>query len=171
MWLIVFLLYFPAIDANNSGEEEEVESDEDFIYVVGFLYWWSWRSPGTHKPRQAIFELCLMSSRMSFVDVPKHLISSCVALSIFVVFVWCIWGTPLWCCPTLAHMLEGCMASWPCCYLWSSCMLNLGISFSKIKVCFTSTTLMMSRGIKVMNLGVILNLREVCRVPLWTLVG
>jgi hypothetical protein len=28
----VFLLYFPAIDANNSGEEEEVESDEDFIY-------------------------------------------------------------------------------------------------------------------------------------------
>jgi hypothetical protein len=33
----VFLLYFPAIDANNSGEEEEVESDEDFIYVVGIL--------------------------------------------------------------------------------------------------------------------------------------
>ena len=31
--LIVFLLYFPAIDANNSGEEEEVESDEDFIYI------------------------------------------------------------------------------------------------------------------------------------------
>ena len=30
-------LYFPAIDANNSGEEEEVESDEDFIYVVGIL--------------------------------------------------------------------------------------------------------------------------------------
>jgi hypothetical protein len=28
----VFLLYFPAIDANNSGEEE-VESDEDFIYI------------------------------------------------------------------------------------------------------------------------------------------
>jgi hypothetical protein len=37
MWLIVFLLYFPAIDANNSGEEEEVESDEDFIYIVGIL--------------------------------------------------------------------------------------------------------------------------------------
>jgi hypothetical protein len=33
----VFLLYFPAIDANNSGEEEEVESDEDFIYVVGIV--------------------------------------------------------------------------------------------------------------------------------------
>ena len=33
----MFLLYFPAIDANNSGEEEEVESDEDFIYVVGIL--------------------------------------------------------------------------------------------------------------------------------------
>ena len=29
----MFLLYFPAIDANNSGEEEEVESDEDFIYI------------------------------------------------------------------------------------------------------------------------------------------
>ena len=35
--LIVFLLYFPAIDANNSGEEEEAESDEDFIYFVEFL--------------------------------------------------------------------------------------------------------------------------------------
>ena len=33
----MFLLYFPAIDASNSGEEEEVESDEDFIYVVGIL--------------------------------------------------------------------------------------------------------------------------------------
>jgi hypothetical protein len=33
----VFLLYFPAIDANNFGEEEEVESDKDFIYVVGIL--------------------------------------------------------------------------------------------------------------------------------------
>jgi hypothetical protein len=33
----VFLLYFPAIDANNSGEEKEVESDKDFIYVVGIL--------------------------------------------------------------------------------------------------------------------------------------
>ena len=33
----MFLLYFPAIDANNSGEEEEVESDEDFIYDVGIL--------------------------------------------------------------------------------------------------------------------------------------
>ena len=33
----MFLLYFPAIDANNSGEEEEVESDEDFIYVIGIL--------------------------------------------------------------------------------------------------------------------------------------
>ena len=33
----MFLLYFPAIDANNSGEEEEVESDEDFIYIVGIL--------------------------------------------------------------------------------------------------------------------------------------
>ena len=33
----MFLLYFPAIDANNSGEEEEVESDEDFIYVFGIL--------------------------------------------------------------------------------------------------------------------------------------
>ena len=37
MWLIVFLLYFPAIDANNSGEEEEVESDEKIIYIVGIL--------------------------------------------------------------------------------------------------------------------------------------
>jgi hypothetical protein len=50
-------------------------------------------------------------------------------------------------------------------------MLNMGISFSKIKACFTSKTLMMSRGVKVMNLGVILNLREVCRVPFWMLVG
>jgi hypothetical protein len=33
----VFLLYFPAIDENNSGEEEEVESDVDFIDVVGIL--------------------------------------------------------------------------------------------------------------------------------------
>jgi hypothetical protein len=33
----VFLLYFPAIDANNSGEEEEVESDEKIIYIVGIL--------------------------------------------------------------------------------------------------------------------------------------
>jgi hypothetical protein len=32
----VFLLYFPAIDANNSGEEE-VESDEKIIYIVGIL--------------------------------------------------------------------------------------------------------------------------------------
>ena len=30
----MFLLYFPTIDANNSGEqEEEVKSDEDFIYI------------------------------------------------------------------------------------------------------------------------------------------
>ena len=34
---IVFLLYFPAIDANTSGEEEEVESDGDFIYIDGIL--------------------------------------------------------------------------------------------------------------------------------------
>ncbi|XP_051214172.1 uncharacterized protein [Lolium perenne] len=27
----------PLLDANNSGEEEEVESDEDFIYIVGIL--------------------------------------------------------------------------------------------------------------------------------------
>jgi hypothetical protein len=33
----VFLLYFPALDANNSGEEEEVELDKDFIYIVGIL--------------------------------------------------------------------------------------------------------------------------------------
>ena len=33
----MFLLHFPAIDANNSGEEEEVESDEDFIYIVGII--------------------------------------------------------------------------------------------------------------------------------------
>ena len=33
----MFLLYFPAIDANYSGGEEEEESDEDFIYVVGIL--------------------------------------------------------------------------------------------------------------------------------------
>jgi hypothetical protein len=33
----VFLLYFPAIDASNSGEEEEVELDKDFIYIVGIL--------------------------------------------------------------------------------------------------------------------------------------
>ena len=30
-------LYFPAIDASNSGEEEEVELDKDFIYIVGIL--------------------------------------------------------------------------------------------------------------------------------------
>jgi hypothetical protein len=35
--LIVFFLYFTALDANNFGEEEEVESDEDFIYVVESL--------------------------------------------------------------------------------------------------------------------------------------
>ena len=33
----MFLLYFPALDANNSGEEEEVESDEKIIYIVGIL--------------------------------------------------------------------------------------------------------------------------------------
>jgi hypothetical protein len=37
--LIVFLSYFPALDANNFGEEEEVESDKDFIYIVGILIW------------------------------------------------------------------------------------------------------------------------------------
>jgi hypothetical protein len=37
----VFLLYFPAIDTNNSGEEEDVESDEDIIYIVGILIGWS----------------------------------------------------------------------------------------------------------------------------------
>jgi hypothetical protein len=33
----VFLLYFPTIDASNSGEEEEVELDKVFIYIVGIL--------------------------------------------------------------------------------------------------------------------------------------
>jgi hypothetical protein len=37
------------IDANNSGEEEG-ESDEDIIYIVGILFGWSWRSSGTNKP-------------------------------------------------------------------------------------------------------------------------
>jgi hypothetical protein len=45
MWLIVFLLYFPAIDANNSGEEE-VESDEDFIYIVGILIFMELKKSG-----------------------------------------------------------------------------------------------------------------------------
>ena len=54
MWLIVFLLYFPTIDANDSGEEEEVVRTRILFILTGFLYWWSWRSPGTNKPRQAI---------------------------------------------------------------------------------------------------------------------
>jgi hypothetical protein len=36
MLIVFFYNYFPALDANNFGEEE-VESDEDFIYIVGSL--------------------------------------------------------------------------------------------------------------------------------------
>ena len=54
----MFLLYFPAIDANNSGEEEEeVESDEDFIYIVGILFLIGVEEVQGQisQPRQAIF--------------------------------------------------------------------------------------------------------------------
>ena len=45
----MFLLYFPAIDANNSGEEEEVESDEDF-----YLCYWDSYIDGAEEVRGQI---------------------------------------------------------------------------------------------------------------------
>ena len=41
-----------------------------------------WGGPGTSQPRQAIFELWMMWCWMSFVDIPKHLVSLYVVISL-----------------------------------------------------------------------------------------
>ena len=54
--LIVFLLYFPAIDANNSGEEEEVVQTRILFILLEFLFDGVEEVQGqTSQPRQAIY--------------------------------------------------------------------------------------------------------------------
>ena len=54
--LIVFLLYFPAIDANNSGEEEEVVQTRILFILLEFLFDGVGEVQGqTSQPRQAIY--------------------------------------------------------------------------------------------------------------------
>ena len=78
----------------------------------------------------------------------------------------CKWGTPLWCYSTFVHMLKGSMVFMA--VLFPSVYLHAQLEH----ILFQDGSLHHihhfgeSRGIKVMNLGVILNLREVCRVPL-----
>jgi hypothetical protein len=61
--LIVFLLYFPAIDANNSGEEEEVDWTRSLFILLVFLFDGVEEVQGQiSQPRQAIFFDPLLSS-------------------------------------------------------------------------------------------------------------
>jgi hypothetical protein len=54
--LIVFLLYFPTIDANNFGEEEEVVQTRILSILLEFLFDGVEEVQGQiSRPRQAIF--------------------------------------------------------------------------------------------------------------------
>jgi hypothetical protein len=98
--LIVFLLYFPVIDANNSGEEEEVVRTRILFILTGFLYWWSWRSPGTNKPRQAIFwSLAIYPSCCAHCSI-IHLVPCIICdfwSSTLCILIPKVCWTPCWC--------------------------------------------------------------------------
>ena len=142
MWLIVFLLYFPAIDANNSGEEEEVVRTRILFILTGFLYWWSWRSPGTNKPRQAIFwSLAIYPSccvHCSIIYLVPCIMCDFWSSTLCILILKVCW-TPCWCFAYLlpsmwTPLLMLCMLTlsmyappwpYPCCHLLSGMMINI----------------------------------------------